>query len=42
MNILQVKKYCNLIKIELNNKLGLHIVHSVKHVKNKERNKVKL
>ena len=35
MNILQVKKYYHLIKVEQYNKQSLHIIHSVKHLKNK-------
>ena len=32
MNILQVKKFYHLIKVEQQNKLGLYIFHSVKHL----------
>ena len=34
MNILQAKKYYHLIKIEQQNKLSLHILYLVKHLKN--------
>ena len=34
MNILQAKKYYHLIKTEQQNKLSLHILYLVKHLKN--------
>ena len=40
MNILDVKKYYLLIKVEKQNKLSLHILHSVKHLKNKTNKKM--
>ena len=35
MNILQLKKYCHLIKVEQQNQQGLHTPLLVKHLKNK-------
>ena len=35
MNFLQVNKYYHLIKVEQQDKLSLHIPHSVRHLKNK-------
>ena len=35
INFLQMNKYYHLIKVEQKNKLSLHILHLVKHLKNK-------
>ena len=35
MNILQLKKYCHLIKVEQQNQQGLYTPLLVKHLKNK-------